>query len=214
MAVDTITQDETDTANANPTTDDGFALQRPFKVPDDSQFEGGEFLEAPEIAKIAKDLIFEFPGDFPRHDMAKIDYLWRMKGGMKDGGAQLGMCQRTPAIAIYYSETEFTIWVAADNCRLAQITPGEMRALVFDLLYHIEYNSEKDKFKIRAPDVSTFMRTVEVMGPWNRTLRRAQKAFAQAPLPLYSAPDPVDEAAPEGEDDTEDETADESEPEV
>jgi Putative phage metallopeptidase len=205
MAVDTITRDETDTANANPTTEDGFQLQRPFKVPDDSQFEGGEFLEAPEIAKIAKDLIFEFPGDFPRHDMAKIDYLWRMKGGMKDGGAQLGMCQRTPAIAIYYSETEFTIWVAADNCRLAQITPGEMRALVFDLLYHIEYNSEKDKFKIRAPDVSTFMRTVEVMGPWNRTLRRAQKAFAQAPLPLYSAPDPEpDEATPEDAEHTED----------
>jgi hypothetical protein len=179
----------------NPTTDDGFALQQPFKVPDDSAFEGGEFVEAPELAKIAQDLIFEFPGDFPRHDQAKIDYLWRIKGGMKDGGAQLGMCQRTPPIAVFYSETEFTIWVAADNCRLAKITPCEMRALIFDLLYHIEYNSEKDKFKIRAPDVSTFMRTVEVMGPWNRTLRRAQKAFSQAPLPLYSRPDADEEAS-------------------
>jgi hypothetical protein len=70
-----------------------------------------------------------------------------------------------------------------------------MRALLFDLLYHLEYNSEKDKFKIRAPDVSTFMRTVEVMGPWNRTLRRAQKAFSQAPLPLYSRPDADEEAS-------------------
>jgi hypothetical protein len=205
MATDTaVLEQET------PTTDDGFALQRPFNVPNDDAFEGGEFLEAPELAKIAKDLIFEFPGDFPRHDMAKIDYLWRMKGGMKDGGAQLGMCQRTPAIATYYSETEFTVWVAADNCRLAKITPGEMRALVFDLLYHIEYNAEKDKFKIRAPDVSTFMRTVEVMGPWNRTLRRAQKAFSQAPLPLYSRPDEDEGQTVAGADEG-DEEADEDE---
>jgi hypothetical protein len=171
------------------TTDDGFALQQPFRIPNDDAFEGGEFIEAPEIAEIAAELIREYRDDFPRHSEARIDYLWRMKGGMKDGGAQLGLTQRTPAIATYYADTEFTIWVAADNCRLAQITPGEMRALVFDLLYAIEYNEEKDKFKIRAPDVKTFTRTVQVMGLWNATLRRAQRAFAQAPLPLWSRPD-------------------------
>jgi hypothetical protein len=196
MATDTAVMEQT-----NPTTDDGFALQQPFKVPNDDAFEGGEFIEAPAIAEIAAELIREFRDDFARHSEARIDYLWRIKGGMKDGGAQLGLCQRTPAIAQYYSDTEFTIWVAADNCRLAQITPGEMRALVFDLLYHIEYNEDKDKFKIRAPDVSTFMRTVEVMGPWNRTLRRAQKAFAQAPLPLWTARDEDDTAPADEESD-------------
>jgi hypothetical protein len=199
MATDTATMDQVETED--PETDGGFALQQPFKVPTDSQFERSESLDAPEIAAIAKDLIFEFPGDFPRHDQARIAYRWRIKGGMKDGGALLGMCQRSHWLAAHHDDSEFTIWVAADNCRLAQVTPGEMKALVFDLLYHIEYNSDKDSFKIRAPDVSTFMRTIEVMGPWNRTLRRARKAFAQAPLPLYSAPDPDEE--PETDEQTE-----------
>jgi hypothetical protein len=157
------------------------------RIPNDDAFEGQEFLEATEIEAMAAELARFHPDDFPHFEAIRIGYLWHERCGMKDGGAQLGFCQRTPVIGVYYADTEFTVWVETDNCRLVRITPEQMTALIFDLSYHIQYNEDKDRFRIRSPEVRTFLRMVQLFGPWHRDLRRVRSAFAQAPLPLFAA---------------------------
>jgi hypothetical protein len=197
MATDTATMDQVETED--PETDGGFALQRPYNVPPDSRFENEEAIEAPDIEAIANELIAEYHVDFERHGEAKIEYLWKRKGGMQGGGALVGQTQRTPWIARFYSGSEFTMWIAADNARALQLDDAGMRALIFHLLLHIEYDGEKDKFKVRDHDFEGFVRELEVFGPWQRDLRRAQAAFSQSPLPLWET-----KASPAADGDDED----------
>jgi hypothetical protein len=158
-----------------------------FKVPSETSFYSQEFLPAPAIAEIGDALIAKWPELGGLEDLT-IKYEWKKKGGTKGGKATLGKCSKVSGLTAYYSDADFVIWIAADNCRETKITVGQMEALVFHELKHIEVTEDEETgelgYAVRPHDVEMFYDEVIRYGLWKHDLKGADEVFAQARLDL------------------------------
>jgi hypothetical protein len=155
MAVDTITRDETDTADANPTTDDGFALAHPYNVPGTSAFSGKDFIiDPPELVAMVRDMIFECSPEFDHLQAASIEVAWKRKGGMANGGVQVSGHKRSDAHAVAHGAKEFILWVAADIP--GPVTREQVERAVYHELCHLGYNENTGEVKIVDEPVKYF----------------------------------------------------------
>lgn len=147
-----------------------------FEVPNIAEFEGETHLVSPELGQIASQLI-------SYHDelghlinmAAKVDYLWKDKGGKKDGQSTLARIQQPKGELAFYSKQDYILWVAADHCYF--YNRFQITAVLFHELLHTTYNEMEGRLEMRGHDFEGFRREVEVFGYWRRSIRDMAEAF-------------------------------------
>lgn len=169
-----------------------WSWEHKFAVPTDEDFEGRDFLIAPELKRIALALSEKYNADFPFFNRFSIAFLWKRAGGGTSGKVTLGKCVKLSGLAKFFSEQitenaeesaidfsrfDFVIWVAADHARLWQPSWKQITALVFHELLHVD--SEDSKPKTRGHDFEGFAREIEEFGIWRRDIDRICAAFRQ-----------------------------------
>jgi hypothetical protein len=157
-----------------------------FKIPFGTGFYSQEFLPAPSIAKIGAKLIDKWPELDALEDLT-IKYEWK-KGGTQGEKATLGKCTKVSGLAQYYSDADFVIWIAADNCRDMEITDAQVEALVYHELKHISVEEDEQTgepiLAVRPHDVEMFYDEIIRYGLWKDDLKGADEVFAQGRLDL------------------------------
>ena len=170
-------------AQAPLATVDRYPVPGPGRVIDDVTAVLHDFVDAPDLARIADDLIAEFAEEEFRHLVdVPIAYLWRREGGASGGLATYGKCSRLSGPARYYSQRHFLIWAAADHCRLSEFTPQQMRALVYHELSHIGCDLASGKLMVVEHEFAGFYQELRRFGPWMPHLRTLGGVFEQLRL--------------------------------
>lgn len=151
-------------------------------APPEDAFDELGFIDAPELARVADDLI-ERHNRFTAHNGLHIAYLWKAKGGKTNGSLTLGKCQKPSGLLAFYSEVDFVIWLAADHINDLMLSPKQIEALVFHELSHIGFN-DKAEPEIRNHDWAGFVGEIEEYGLYLDDMRRVGKAVEQLRLPV------------------------------
>jgi hypothetical protein len=103
-----------------------FALAQPYAVPSDSAFQGKEFILQPaDLVTMARDLI-DSCEEFSDLRAASIEWAWKRKGGMSNGGVQQSGHKRSDVHAVSHGAKEFLAWLAADHARETPWTEEEV----------------------------------------------------------------------------------------
>ncbi|HEX8773727.1 MAG TPA: putative metallopeptidase [Pyrinomonadaceae bacterium] len=144
-------------------TVDAQPVDTAFPVPEEATFEnkGEEFLPAPEIQTIAHNLISRFE-EFRFLLKFTVNYYWKKSGGSTGGKRTYGKLIVPSGLLRTETETNFILWIAADNCR-ARFTHLQMEACVFHYLKHAT-RTEKGGPALRKPDWEGYAREVEEYG--------------------------------------------------
>lgn len=163
------------------------------RIPGDVEFEGGDFLEAPELEALGRAII-ERDDRFEhlREWQNSIAWLWKRKGGKKGGKEMLGACQPLSGYAQFKAGRSYLIWLAADACRRARMAGRQMEACVYHQLCHLapgEDADEAEEMGLPAPspvivghDYEGFLDELRAFGAWRPDLEEAEGAFRQMPL--------------------------------
>lgn len=89
----------------------------------------------------------------------------------------LGKCQRPSGLLGYFSECDFVVWFAANNCRDIGITRWQMEALIFHELKHAKM--EDDQAVSVPHDWEGFGEEVQVYGLWKADIAMVAEAFGK-----------------------------------
>lgn len=168
-----------------------------FPLPDEADFNGEDFREAPELEEIALQLIYEGDdegsGPIGANDGSRqpdsggsafdhlrdvnIGYLWKLKGGASGGKLVLAKTSAVPALAKYYAsaagvDVDFVIAFSWDNLRPAHFTRRQIEALMYHELCHLGWDDEKEKVKMIAHDFTVFNRELQRYGAWDYDIDR------------------------------------------
>jgi hypothetical protein len=152
-----------------------------YPVPSVDEFTkaDSEYLEAPELEKIAEKII-EVHGGFGYLADMKIVYLWKDKGGSKLGKATLATCRRPKGLLAKFCNADFIIWLAADHHRAFRSTRFQVEATLFHELCHTD--EDDGEARLAPHDYEGFCREVEIYGVWRTDLEKAHGAFKQLRL--------------------------------
>lgn len=154
-----------------------------FLIPPDTHFEEDEFIAAPELETIAKNLIDKYESDFRHIYSANILYLWKQKGGASGGESTLGKCIRPTGLAKHFAsknlggfrdKVDFVIWVAADHTRNCQFDVRMMAALIFHELMHTGWDD--GKFIVKTHEFEGYAREIEEFGMWKNSIKKIAEA--------------------------------------
>lgn len=168
--------------------DDDAEPQDPFELPGEDAFDpadsggfGNEFVEAPELERVARALITAHPARLGHLAPFRIAYRWKRSGG---GGSKptLGECKRLSGIARHALQAHFLVWLAADHLDGLYPTNWHIEALLFHQLCHITFDPKTAKPIIRDHDWTGFDAELRVYGPWHEDLVRAGESFLQVPM--------------------------------
>ena len=88
-------------------------------------------------------------------------------------------------MAKFFAESEFLIWLAADEVLVREMSDREIRACLSHEMRHIGWDVDDDgngKAVILGHDVELFFSEVREVGAWNDMLSEAAESFSQAPL--------------------------------
>lgn len=154
----------------------------PFKrIPQEAEFYGDDYLEAPELYTLCVDLINKY-ARFSHLANVRIETLWKRKGGQSRGKLTLGQAQSATGLAHYFGNVEFVIWLAADHCRVMGLDAQKITAALFHELCHIDWDDAKEKAQLIAHDFEGFVDEMREFGLWRRDLEVVTKAAQQMPL--------------------------------
>lgn len=159
--------------------------EKDFPVPTDERFAEAqdEFIPAPELEAIGRQLIERFENDFAHIYEANILYLWKQKGGASGGKATLGKCVRPTGLAKHFAmknddglpvKVDFVVWAAADYARKYELTTRQIQALIFHELMHTHWDD--GKLVIRTHEFEGFAREIEEFGMWNNSIKKIAEA--------------------------------------
>lgn len=158
-----------------------------FPVPLDSQFDGREFKDAPELEDVARKLIARADelGDLAAYP-PMFRCVWRAKAKKTKGKTVLGFCNKLSGLVRYYGATDWTIEVSADALREIKASNFQVEALLFHELNHIEVVVDVETFevsyKVRGEDAYAFVSEIKRYGAWKSDLDSVADAWDQAPL--------------------------------
>jgi hypothetical protein len=158
-----------------------------FPVPFDSQFDGREFKDAPELEDVARKLIARADelGDLAAYP-PMFRCVWRAKAKKTKGKTVLGFCNKLSGLVRYYGATDWTIEVSADALRDIKASNFQVEALLFHELNHIEVVVDEDtgeaSYKVRGEDAYAFVSEIKRYGAWKSDLDSVADAWDQAPL--------------------------------
>ena len=176
-----------------------------YPVPDSGIFydpgEPGErrdFLFAPDLQEIGGHLIEEFD-ELGHLTDYRITYLWKRKGGQRQGQAILGKCIKASGPAKHLSGSTWIIWLAADWAGHYHLTRRQIEAALFHELTHAgEQEIERTgpdgekltevRPAVRGHDCEMFRGEVEHYGLWRLPLQEAAPVFQQLELFPSAAP--------------------------
>lgn len=150
--------------------------------PADADFEG-EFRDAPELEDLAHALIGQH-SEIAFLREWNIRVLWKREGPAAGPGKETaGRCKALSGELAYFAASDWLIWLAADACRFAQLSPREIEALLFHELLHCCLKG-KDEIRpgTRGHDFEGFVLEVERYGEWSQELKGAGRAFRQLTL--------------------------------
>ncbi|MFT4038348.1 MAG: putative metallopeptidase [Thermomicrobiales bacterium] len=173
----------------NASTDVPATLERPqmppVHPPAEEEFEGDDFLSAPDLDRLKNQLIVQWP-EFGNLRHASIDILWKAKGGNSGGKLTFGKCSKMSGLAKHYSGETFVIWLAADHVREYQLSQRQIEALVYHELSHcgweVDDKTGELKWHVAAHDATVFFGELERYGAWQQDLRTLQHGYAQLAL--------------------------------
>ncbi|MGN6811021.1 MAG: putative metallopeptidase [Thermomicrobiales bacterium] len=170
-------------ASAPLATADRYPVPGPGRFIDDVTAVLHDVVDAPDLARIAGDLIAEFAEEEFRHLAdVPIAYLWKREGGASGGLATYGKCSRRSGPARYDSQRHFLIWAAADHCRADGFTHRQMRALVYHELSPIGCDLATGKLMVVGHDATVFYQELRRFGAWMPNLRTVGDVFEQLRL--------------------------------
>lgn len=164
---------------AHAPSQDATILTGGFPVPTESRFGSGQFVDSPEVAGVAADLLRKH--DSLRHlrDL-DIRYWWRKKGGERKGKSHLGdTLKPSGPLRFALDGATFLIWLAADH--LEGWDAQRIEPLLFHQLLRCGVDENGDPYKA-APDFEGFVEELRAYGPWQADLRLAVKTVRQLPL--------------------------------
>ena len=101
----------------------------------------GQFWSAPDLEEIGEALIKEYFPDFPE---CEIDYLWKGDGGRSGGKATLGKTEKPSGLTLYYGNTDYVIWLAADHVGGLEFTNWQVEALLYHELCHVREEEDEN----------------------------------------------------------------------
>lgn len=163
--------------------------QAPLKaygVPGPGMFEGGEYLEAPDLAAIGRRIIGEYSelahlrADAPNGH--RIMFLWKAKGGNTGGKAKLGQCVKaSPLVDFLVGGVEFLVILSADHVRAMGLAGYQVEALLYHELLHAD-ETEDGKPTLAPHDVTAFQGEIRRYGAWMQDLKDTAKSFKQLEL--------------------------------
>ena len=158
-------------------------IKNEFKVPRPADFFDDlgreiDYILAPELARIGRNLIANYQEDFGIIADADIDYFWKRQGGASGGKNTLGKCKKVSGELKYYSNMDFLVWLAADHCFSLKVF--ELTALVFHELKHAYRNQANGKYEIKAHDLEVFNREIEIFGAWKVDIAETKLSFDNA----------------------------------
>jgi hypothetical protein len=149
-----------------------------YPVPREAEFGSSEFMEDDALQMLADILINQ------KHNLVHLKgmslrYYWKRKGGTSGGSATLGKCLKPSGLVRHLSDTDFIIWLAADNC--AGLSKHEVEALLFHELCHAGRNEEGNRV-LFPHDVQDFLAVIREYGTVTPELRAMRKAMKQLSL--------------------------------
>jgi hypothetical protein len=149
-----------------------------FPFPSATAFESDgrrlNFIPAPELQIIVEELI-ERDGRFVHLQTLGVDVHWKRKGGRAFGAASL-----TSGKLALHTDAAFQLWIAADNCRVNNLSPHQMEALIFHELLHCEVH--EDKPVMRQHEWEGFAEEINQYGLWFTGMQRIGAAVKQLEL--------------------------------
>lgn len=148
------------------------------KIPTDAQFNGKAYLEAPELANIAEELIGRH-GFLEDHENCVIRWYWKRKTGVSKGRVTIGMMKRASDLLGHLTGADFIGYLSATTLRNAGFTDQQIEAAVFHELLHIG-SDDKGNFISVPHDFEGFAAEVRVYGTWTESLKLGGQAFSVA----------------------------------
>lgn len=158
----------------------------PVVIPDEGDFEAAEFLDAPALREIGKNLISE-RAEFAHLAQTKLIYLWKKTGGKSHGKLTLGKVQLASGLVHFFSEADFVVSLSADHLREYGEVPGLLpikfaEALVYHELCHLGWDAEKGEVVMRAHDFEGFIKEIETYQLWRAELAELRQTMKQVNL--------------------------------
>ncbi len=150
-----------------------YKLWESFEV--DGQDKPLDFLDAPDLERIADELQEHYELKFNMWPSLHIDFRWKLKGGKRAGQATFGKCQKTSGLLKHYSDRDFVIWLAADHCREGELTRFQVEALPFHEMLHVNTNDD-GRAMLRGHDRELFCEEIEEYGLWEQNLQNVGRA--------------------------------------
>lgn len=160
--------------------------QLPVVIPDEGEFAEAEFLDAPALQVIGKNLISE-RAEFAHLTKTALIYLWKRAGGKSHGNLTLGKVQLTSGLVHFFSEADFVISLSADHLREYSEMKGMLpvkfaEALIYHELCHLGWDAEKGQVVMRGHQFEGFHKEIESYGLWRSELAELRQTMKQVNL--------------------------------
>lgn len=151
-----------------------------YQVPQEIEFGSAEFLEElgkteGSLASLADHLIAS-KSHIGHLKFMDVRYYWKKKGGTSKGGKTLGKCIKPTGLLRQALDTDFVVWLAADNCQ--GMSKHEVEAVLFHELCHAGRDDEGNRV-ILGHDVEDFVAVIREYGLVSPELRAVGKAIKQ-----------------------------------
>ena len=150
-------------------------------VPAEEDFGSADFMEAPGLAAIGRNLILSLP-EFSSFQDTKVLYLWKKKGGKSQGQDVMGKCSKPSGLSAYFAACDFVIWLAADH-----VESWAMADRLEPLLYHetchmgfdVDEATDEVTYRVVGHEFDGFTGEIERWGFWKDDLRRIELTVDQ-----------------------------------
>jgi hypothetical protein len=157
------------------------------RVPTAEQFDGEDFLPAPDLLSVLGGLKTEHSTLDHLHQL-DVEILWKRSGGKKGGRPVFGKTVKRSGLVSAFTSADFIVWLSADHVLEAEYTDRQITALLHHELMHISYEDPADdeegarKYVLVGHDYEFFADELRIYGAWEEMLQEAADAFRQAPL--------------------------------
>jgi hypothetical protein len=154
-----------------------------FEIPAEVLEDDADFTEDEgKIAEFYKALLYEFGNDEFNHLIsAKLDFLWKAKGGKSGGRDVLGKCKKPSGELRHYSGFDYIILFSADHCARRRLKNWQILALLYHELKHTAMD-ENGKFVVRGHDFEGFMNELKIFGAWKSDAEAIIRTAQNLPL--------------------------------
>lgn len=167
----------------------GIALYRELELPGDPQM---PFIipdldlkpvveDDGQLKDMFRALLAHFPDKFGHLEFARVDFLWKEKGGSSGGKDVLGKAKKPSGELRHYSKADIIVVLSVDHCMSRRFQNWQVLALLFHELRHTAVNSNGE-LALQGHEFEGFLDELEIFGAWNGPNENLIKTVQQMPL--------------------------------